>query len=535
MFLYGADQPNVLLINMNGLYDMPLLSSDGYILMVPEHLVWHSSVLAHAKKFPSNLHTSFGFPINMLRLLLALLNFESIFAGKVADNYDNFRRQLRYQEYAFYDCVLQQATEAFKGLCLTHYTQARAFEVAHFFDMPTTLLCVANIGTTASLHYDIIRDLTHNSKTHCPCPYTPIYLTAIRQRLAQKDSAARYHYQKYGVLDPFFRGLTILDLLNKESLYTLQAQQQKYHLSVASTQLYSLNGIEKISGHQLCQELSLAHNLFTYISPRDIGLFTYLEYLDLTNNYLEEADFVSALPHLRILILAHNKIKEFSNSIQQLKQLEQLNISRNYLTNILIKPDALNSLIRLNLQTNYITNFTKSSDSLQNVQMIDLGINRMSAFPIQNFKNVQKLFLDANQVTSLSGATHISNVTQLNLADNHIMDLDPSITELTQLQVLDLSDNALIDITRLAQLKQLAVLILKRNKVDVHHAKQFFKLMMPKNAQQPEPLLTQLMQLDLSGNPIPAKKVNALRKKVNKHRSPDQKLYVGNLVPLASK
>lgn len=530
LLAYSADQSNA-----EHLYDMPLVSDDGHIVMIPKHLVLYSTVLTRATNFASNRHTSFGFPANMLCLLLKILNFESIFAHELTNDYTNFHHNPCYQSYALYNHLLQRATNIFKGLCLTSYTQARAFEIAHFFNMPATMLCIANIGSTDDLHYDVIKDLVHSYTLNCPYPYIPIYLTAVRQQLAQKDSAARYNYLKYGFIDPFFKGLTIFDLLKMGTIEALHAQQNKFSLSLANTQLYSLSGIEAMDYRNLCKKLSLAHNFFTYISPRDISLFTNLEYLDLTNNFLNKANFVSALPLLRSLVLAHNKIKKLPNGIQRLKELEQLDVSRNYLTDISIAPHALNNLVLLNLHTNYINNFTKGPDSLKNIQMIDLGINRMRTFPLTGLPTISKLFLDANQLTSLPNSAYIPHVRQLSLADNHITGLDPSIAQLAHVYALDLSDNALTDIALLAHLKRLAILILKRNKIDAHHAKQFFKLMMPNNILHPEPLLPDLVQLDLSGNPVSAKKVNALRKKVNKHRSPDQKLYVGNLLPLASK
>lgn len=535
---YGAEQqhvtqPKVLEVDLHKLYDMPLLSNDDFILMIPHHLISCSSVLSNAQHFASNKHTSFGFSISELCLLLKLLNFESTHAHQLATKHQAFLQRVQSLDYVCYNYMLQRASKIFKGICFTTYTRTCAFELAHFFDMQATILCIANIGATQDLHYDMVKDLTAQKAHNCKNPYIPLYLKSIRQRLAEIDGIARYRYLKHAFVDPFFKGITILDLLRSGIITPQDSVQKQSALVLTEKKLYSLRGSEKIYCKDLYTTLILDYNLFTYISPTDIKLFGNLESLDLTGNHIDQVDFVSELPKLKSLVLAHNKIEYFSDNIQLLEHLEKLDISRNRLTHIVIKKGALNNLAELNVHTNHISYFKKEPDSLKNIQFIDFGINQMRTLPTKQFKSLNGLFLDANCIALLSNTTHTPNLTELSLADNHLTHLNDDITKLSQLRMLDLSDNTLIDIMPLSQLKLLTTLVLKRNKIDYHHAKQFFKLMLPDN--QPEQLMTQLIRLDISGNPVSKSKISKLHKKVNKHRVPHEQLYVGRLQQLISK
>jgi hypothetical protein len=91
-----------------------------------------------------------------------------------------------------------------------------------------------------------------------------------------------------------------------------------------------------------------------------------------------------------------------------------------------------------------------------------------------------------------------------------------------------------MDITPLAQLKNLIMLILKRNKITATHARDFFKLLMP-HKDRPDLSLKQLRFLDMSGNPVQEKKVNRMCVSVNKHRQLGHQIYITDLAQLVTK
>lgn len=528
--LYGADDD--LAPYQNYSCDMPLISNKGEVLHVPDFLIPYSPVLTNARNFPSEKHNSFGFSASALRLLLRLLYFESQYANGVLYRQKKLYREFKHDNYLSYNDALEKATTKFKELFLNLATHAYTFELAHFFCLQTVLLCIANIGTTPYIsEHTLTRLMAKYKKSQHP--YPSLYLEMLGQRLSEQDCAARHVYIYDNKVTPFFKGLTISDLIRLGVFTKFRNNHSKMLLMLNKKSLYSFHGIERIPYASSCKTLSLAQNYFTHISDH-ISIFKNIVSLNLANNYLTSANFVKHLPQLQFLALAHNFIKKFSGKIQQLNSLEKLDLSRNRLTAVSIKKDALNKLKHLVLHTNYITIFKKAPNSLKNIIQIDLGINRLSSPPAQNFEHMQELFLDINQIAAMPTMNGLLNVQRLTLADNHITHIEPHIAQLTQLEMLDLSDNALIDITPLAQLKNLTMLILKRNKITAEHARDFFKLLTP-NKEQPECLLQKLQFLDLTENPAKEKKIICMCSKVNKHRLPGRQLHITNLSPLVTK
>lgn len=115
-------------------------------------------------------------------------------------------------------------------------------------------------------------------------------------------------------------------------------------------------------------------------------------------------------------------------------------------------------------------NITKASGSIYKSDIYNLGsfngfywdINNISG--IENFTQIQYLYLDYNKITDISMLKDLKNLTDLDLSSNSITDIT-SLSSLTNLESLAISNNKISDITSLKNLKKLKKLNISGNNV----------------------------------------------------------------------
>ena len=197
------------------------------------------------------------------------------------------------------------------------------------------------------------------------------------------------------------------------------------------------------------------------------------------------------------------------------KDIKELNLSSNQLTELLSEIGNLARLTHLYLNNNQLTELPGEIGNLTQLTYLYLSSNELTQLPseIGQLTQLNYLYLSSNELTQLP--SEIGNLTQLNvlyLRSNQLTILPREIWQLTQLTYLYLSNNELIQIPKeICNLTQLTDLDLSNNKLtqlpsEIGQLTQLTYLYLSSNelTQLPTEIgnLTQLTWLDLHGNPI---------------------------------
>lgn len=129
---------------------------------------------------------------------------------------------------------------------------------------------------------------------------------------------------------------------------------------------------------------------------------------------------ITTLKHLQ---LSDNKISSLPESIERLTKLESLSVQRNVLTSIPQGLAQLKHLKSIVLSGNSLTEFPVSVCSLPHLDLLDLSHNNIKEIP--------------DHIASL-------HALELNLNQNQICIISPSISECPRLKSLRLEENCLL-------------------------------------------------------------------------------------------
>ncbi|NWI53220.1 NRROS regulator, partial [Calyptomena viridis] len=204
----------------------------------------------------------------------------------------------------------------------------------------------------------------------------------------------------------------------------------------------------------LCH-LSLTRNRLEVIEPGALLSSQGLEVLSLADNllftnYSLTAAALSALPALRMLDLAGNRLTEdmVSVLVWNLSSLESLSVARNVIMRL--DPSIftnLTQLLELNLEKNYIFEIDRAFEGLQRLQRLNIAYNYLPC--LVGFGLTQLRVLNVS-----------NNVVEWFLA----LESD----DLFELEVLDLSHNRLLFFPVLPQHSKLHSLLLQDNKMSFY-------------------------------------------------------------------
>ncbi|XP_036334982.1 protein lap1 isoform X2 [Rhagoletis pomonella] len=196
--------------------------------------------------------------------------------------------------------------------------------------------------------------------------------------------------------------------------------------------------------------------------------------------YLNSARITSLPPelfycqNLRVLVVSNNNLESVPNAVAALRQLQTLNLSRNYLScNSLNRlPDALTSLITLKelflnetyleflpanfgrlihlkvleLRLNNLITLPKSIARLTSLLRLDIGYNEFTELPevVGELKQLRELWIDFNQINRISSNVgKLRDILHFDASGNNISILPHDMSNWRDIEVLSLCTNNL--------------------------------------------------------------------------------------------
>jgi hypothetical protein len=227
-------------------------------------------------------------------------------------------------------------------------------------------------------------------------------------------------------------------------------------------EITSLVGFQNMTGMEW---LDLSYNTISDVSA--LGGLTDLLTLELEFNAITDVSPLAGLTGLTLLHINDNTIVDVS-ALSQLTSMESLDIKNNSVADI-ASLAAMTSLKILLAQNNSIQDITALGEltTLTTLSLNDNSIQDITA--LGELTTLTSLWLNDNAIVSLSPLRTLTGLTGLRLAGNSISggldpDFDPltpfrsslaPLQLLTELEYLDLSDNALGSIEPLANFQPL--------------------------------------------------------------------------------
>lgn len=237
--------------------------------------------------------------------------------------------------------------------------------------------------------------------------------------------------------------------------------------------------------------------------PDEIGQLVNLNELFLNNNQLVSInEAMYTLPRLFKLNVSHNNIRDISKKISNLINLSVLNISNNKITTLPEDIGYTKALTHIDASYNTLSYLPSEINMLSQLKYLDLSHNNLESDALPLFiemRHLTELNLSYNQLTRLPTCTDCKNLSHLILSFNKInnMENDYFLT-LPKLSLLILKCNKITEVcSNLGDLTNLAILDLSDNEL----------------RSLPDELATlfHLKTLFLGGNPIKTVRNDILR------------------------
>ncbi len=197
--------------------------------------------------------------------------------------------------------------------------------------------------------------------------------------------------------------------------------------------------------------------------PDEIGELTSLDKLDFSFNPLTKIpSTIGKLKQLKILRLSGNgaSFNRLPDEIGQLEGLEELILAQNSFKQIPAAIGNLQNLKSLNLSSNRLTTLPKQIGSLTNLEILDAGGNQLQEIPseFQHLTQLKELSLDSQKsvITNFDFLKGLSSLEKLNVDAFTV-----EVGSLTNLKELELRDDTIVDIpNEIRHLKKLETLII---------------------------------------------------------------------------
>ncbi|XVF18708.1 hypothetical protein REPUB_Repub11eG0045900 [Reevesia pubescens] len=217
-----------------------------------------------------------------------------------------------------------------------------------------------------------------------------------------------------------------------------------------------------ISNASMLKILDLQLNSFSGLIPNTLGNLKHLEWLQISNNYLttepttNEWSFLSSLGNcmnLRTLDVSQNPLNVIlPNSIGNLSTslLQFFAIGCGLKGNILLEIGNLSNMILLNLRNNEISgSIPMTIGGLRNIQVLDLKTNKLQGSIPENICGLKRLYeleLSSNKLygSILKCLGNLTSLRYLHLGSNKLSSAIPStLWSLKDILSIDLSSNQL--------------------------------------------------------------------------------------------
>ena len=231
----------------------------------------------------------------------------------------------------------------------------------------------------------------------------------------------------------------IVDLSGLENFTSLN------ELNISNNKIVSLN---KISGLTNLRKISIYGNQIKDISS--LSGLTNLINLNASNNYIQDLSVVGNLTHLQHLDLHHNLIRQTSG-IENLTELVELDLYDNLIENLsgVVNLPAL-TVLRLGENKSGAGNIANLNNinTLTNLRELNFAQNKNSEILnyLSGLHNLEILNLEGNNATDISALSRLTSLKELILYENQIANITPLFT-LTNLEVLVLGNNKISTIS----------------------------------------------------------------------------------------
>lgn len=201
--------------------------------------------------------------------------------------------------------------------------------------------------------------------------------------------------------------------------------------------------------------------------PRALGELQELRQLRLSHNRLSSVPVeLFSLPLLSSLTLQHNLLESLPSELGQLKSLTELDLSKNHLKTLPSALGDLRSLQKLNLDQNQLSSLPDSIGQLKHVRVLELSNNQLKEVPpsLCHMTSLEQLFLRQNQLRGVPLPPN--SLKELYLADNQVCELEvEQLSPLSSLSVLELRGNKITLLTDHALPSTLSRLDLTNNDI----------------------------------------------------------------------
>ena len=267
--------------------------------------------------------------------------------------------------------------------------------------------------------------------------------------------------------------LTRLDL-SGNSVSDVSVLSGLTQLTVLYLRWNDIVDISALSGLTQLTRLDLVSNGLSDVSV--LSGLTQLTLLDLSDNEVVDISPLSGLTQLTVLYLGSNQISDVS-PLEGLINLEELSLKENPILDFapLRRLKAKNPDVDIDIDISVVATVVSEETWMPDANLREAVREALSLAPgdVLTREAMQRLTrLDASvwqaaaseKISDLTGLEHAEQLTELDLAENEIVNLSPLIG-LTQLTELDLSDNQVVDISSLSGLTQLTTLSLFNNEV----------------------------------------------------------------------
>ncbi len=270
------------------------------------------------------------------------------------------------------------------------------------------MVCSLKSLNTQSLEYF---DLSQNEFQEIELPHFSISLNTLD---LSNNELKQFNLEPLGNSDD----LEVLNLANNK-LDEINVFERQFN---GLKKLYLQNNLLNTIPHCLIngglRELDLSDNVFVDCYILESHIFTNLEVINLSKNLLEDfdADFLRYSKGLKKLNLSSNQLQYINLENLPIRELEELELQQNKLSQINFPVDKDRSELQL---------LILSENNLQ-----DLEVNQFS-----QFTKLQYFYLNGNLIENidLSPLTNLQNLILLDISDNFIesLDLTPLQTILT--------------------------------------------------------------------------------------------------------